>query len=223
VLRDWLGPVTLDAFRARHLRRAPIASPGTALGSTQILDDAVVDRVLGSTSPSADVLVVARGELLPVSRPRGTDGLRRLMARGIGVCIRHAQRCDEGLARLAASLEADVAGSAQVQLFITPPRSYGFAWHFDDEDVFIAQVRGTKTYYFRDNTVARVPAEPAAFRRFARETSPLCAATLVAGDFLYLPSRWWHMAVASDESWSISVGVMPVRACSTSRRAAQEG
>ncbi len=30
-----------------------------------------------------------------------------------------------------------------------------FGWHYDFEDVFIAQTLGTKDYYFRDNTVGR--------------------------------------------------------------------
>jgi ribosomal protein L16 Arg81 hydroxylase len=34
-------------------------------------------------------------------------------------------------------------------------------------------------------------------------------ATLVAGDFLYIPSRWWHMALCKEDALSISVGLMP--------------
>jgi ribosomal protein L16 Arg81 hydroxylase len=45
------------------------------------------------------------------------------------------------------------------------------------------------------------------FARFAAETSALCTATLVPGDFLYLPARWWHMAVCRENALSISVGV----------------
>lgn len=48
----------------------------------------------------------------------------------------------------------------------------------------------------------------AMFTRFADEHSPLCTATRVAGDFLYVPARWWHMAVCREDAVSISVGVM---------------
>jgi 50S ribosomal protein L16 3-hydroxylase len=44
--------------------------------------------------------------------------------------------------------------------------------------------------------------------QFGRETSPLIASTLVAGDWLYIPRGWWHMARAADDSLSISVGVL---------------
>ena len=30
---------------------------------------------------------------------------------------------------------------------------YGFSWHYDFEDVFIAQTDGAKEYFFRENTV----------------------------------------------------------------------
>lgn len=51
------------------------------------------------------------------------------------------------------------------------------------------------------------PAHPDMFARFPAESSALCTATLVAGDFLHLPSRWWHMAVCREDALSISVGV----------------
>jgi ribosomal protein L16 Arg81 hydroxylase len=31
---------------------------------------------------------------------------------------------------------------------------------------------------------------------------------LVAGDWLYLPARWWHLVKCVEDSLSISVGVM---------------
>lgn len=68
--------------------------------------------------------------------------------------------------------------------------------------------RAAKDYDVRANTVAAgQPAHPDVFARFAAETSALCTATLVPGDFLYLPSRWWHMALCREDALSISVGV----------------
>jgi ribosomal protein L16 Arg81 hydroxylase len=43
------------------------------------------------------------------------------------------------------------------------------------------------------------------------ERSPLMTARLVAGDFLYLPCGWWHMATCVDDSLSISIGLLPPR------------
>ncbi len=74
--------------------------------------------------------------------------------------------------------------------------------------MFIAQLEGRKDYYIRDNTVERdTPFPPRDFSGMQHETSPLQLATLVPGDFLYIPSRWWHMAVAHDDTLSISIGL----------------
>jgi hypothetical protein len=203
VLSKWLGVISVNEFRTFFLRSAPIARPATALGDQALLDWNVVDRVLRS---EPDVLVVSRGELLSLPPPKSLCELREYLAAGVGLCMRHTERHDPGLARVADAFAE--LGTAQVQLFVTPAGTHGFGWHYDDEEVFVAQTAGTKDYYFRANTItADRPAGPAMFARFPEETSPLCSATLVAGDFLYIPGRWWHMAQCSEDSLSLSVGV----------------
>jgi hypothetical protein len=203
MLRDWLGSVSLDEFCARTLRTTAVAQPATTLAARALLDWEIVDRVLRR---DPDTLVVTRGRLLPVPPPRTLGELRGYLATGVGLCIRHAERHDTGLAQIAAGFAE--LGSAQVQLFVTPGGTHGFGWHYDDEDVFIAQIAGVKDYYFRANTVAAAePAAPAAFAQFTAEQSALCTATLASGDFLYLPARWWHMALCREDALSISVGV----------------
>lgn len=195
--------MSVEVFRATQLRVAPVARPGTAMAARSILDWPALDRVLRR---APDVLVVGRGNLLPVPQPRTLSELRGYFAAGAGLCVRHTEAHDPGLAQVAAAF--GVLGTAHVQLFVTPGGTHGFGWHYDDEDVFIAQTAGVKDYYFRANTVAAgEAARPEMFARFPDERSPLCAATLVAGDFLYLPARWWHMAICRDDALSISVGV----------------
>ncbi|HUQ04132.1 MAG TPA: cupin domain-containing protein [Kofleriaceae bacterium] len=197
----------MSQFRSAFLGRAPCAAPSTGTGDLALFGWEVLDRVLAAR-PAPDVLVVARGQLLPLPPPRSALETRTLMEAGIGLAMRRTQRCDEGLARLAEELAQDIGGSAHVQLFVTPGRTHGFGWHYDDEDVFILQTVGIKDYYFRANTVAAdEPAHSNVFARFDTETSPLCTARLIAGDFLYLPSRWWHMATCERDALSISVGV----------------
>lgn len=201
-VEHWMA-VSLDEFRARYLGRAAHARPGTTHDALGILDWHALGRVLAE---HPDVLVVAGGQLLTLPPPRSLAALVEYLRAGIGLCVRGAERQDARLAELAAAFAP--LGAARIQLFVTPAHTHGFGWHFDDEDVFIAQTAGCKHYYFRPNTVAAAePARPEVFARFAEESSPLGAATLVAGDALYLPSRWWHMAVCEQTSLSISVGV----------------
>jgi 50S ribosomal protein L16 3-hydroxylase len=203
---SWLGTTTLEEFRRTTLARAPLARPSTISEPKALLDWGVVDAVL-QADPEPDVLVVARGHRIPLPAPRSLAELRRYMTTGIGVCVRDAERCHPRLAALAAEF-SETVGRARIQLFATPGSTHGFGWHYDDEDVFIAQTAGIKEYWFRANTVSHVPATPDAFARFHDERSAMCTAELIAGDFLYLPSRWWHMAVCREDALSISVGVV---------------
>jgi hypothetical protein len=219
VLAEWIGAVSFDEFRATHFGRRAFARAGTTHAARALLDWETLGRVLASDLPARDVLVVARGRHLAIPAPRSLVELRALMRRGIGLCVQHGERRDAGLARVATAF-ADDEHVAQTQLFATPGGTHGFGWHYDDEDVYIAQTAGTKDYYFRRNTVAAArPAASAAFALFPAETSPIETATLVAGDFLYVPSRWWHMAVCRTDALSISVGVMPKTRASTLRAA----
>jgi hypothetical protein len=203
MLAGWLGAVSVADFRARFLGIAPSAQPASTLAARDLLSWETIDRVLGS---APDVLVVAQGKLLPVRPPRSVAELGGYFAAGVGLCVRHSERHDPGLAEVATAFGE--LGTAHVQLFVTPGGTHGFGWHYDDEDVFIAQTAGVKDYYFRENTVAaEQTARPEVFARYREESSPLQTSTLVAGDFLYLPARWWHMAVCREDALSISVGV----------------
>ena len=203
MLRDWLGELSLERFRDEYLHRQPLARPATARSALPLFDWDVLGRLLAA---APEALVVARGELLPFPQPRELIELRAYFRMGIGLCLRHGERHDPGLRGVARTFEADV-GASHVQLFVTPGGTYGFGWHYDDEDVFIVQTAGVKDYCFRANTVTMAPAEPAEFAKFSREDSTIHTATLVAGDFLYVPARWWHMAECREDSLSISVGV----------------
>ena len=211
MLAQWLAPLSVADFSCSYLHRSAWALPHSARDAIGLLDWQTLDEVLGSKTP-ADTIVCARGERLPLPPPPDLTTLRAYMRMGIGLCMRHTQRSHPRLAAVAQAFARDLPGAVQVQIFVTPAGTHGFGWHYDVEDVFIAQTAGIKDYYFRDNTVERdAPFPPRDFSGYHAETSPLQTATLVPGDFLYIPSRWWHMAVCREDALSISVGVMPGR------------
>ena len=201
----WLGALSRADFLRDFAGRRPLARPGSALDRIEALGWPMLARVLAAREPPADVLVVAGGRLVPLPPPSGLERLRGYFANGVGLCLRGAERCDDGLAAIADSFAK--LGRVQVQLFATPPRTWGFGWHFDEEDVFIAQTAGVKEYFFRENTVTDEPPSAEAFRGLAAETSPIYGATLAPGDVLYVPRRWWHRARGREPALSISVGV----------------
>jgi ribosomal protein L16 Arg81 hydroxylase len=210
MLDQWLNPTSVSLFSRDYLRKQPYARPFAARNAMAIFTWATLDRLL-TERPAADILVVARGKLVEVATPRCLADARSLMVEGIGLVIRRAEQHDAGLAKLAASFAERIPGEVHVQLFVTPAGAYGFGWHYDDEDVFIAQTDGAKDYFFRGNSVEhlRRPEATPDFSRVREETSSIGSARLIAGDWLYIPSRWWHVAKCVEDSLSISLGVRP--------------
>jgi 50S ribosomal protein L16 3-hydroxylase len=209
MLDQWLGPMSVSLFARDYLRAQPYASPSSARRAMPVFGWDTLDQLLARDPP--DVLVVARGKLLEVPTPGSLGEALDLMISGTGLVIRHAEKLDAGVAKLAASVTQHIPGEVHVQLIITPAGTYGFGWHYDDEDVFIVQTEGSKDYFFRDNTVERERPRGTApdFTRFGNEASPMGTARLLAGDWLYIPARWWHAAKCIEDSLSISLGIFP--------------
>jgi len=209
MLDEWLSPMSVSLFARDYLRRQPHASPSSARRVVPTFGWDTLDQLLTRNPP--DVLVVGRGKLLELATPRTLAEARELLIKGAGLVIRHAEQLDRGVAELAASLTQHIPGEVHVQLIVTPAGTYGFGWHYDDEDVFIVQTEGSKDYFFRDNTVERdrPPGTAPNFTRFSNEVSAIGTARLLAGDWLYIPARWWHGAKCIEDSLSISLGVFP--------------
>lgn len=214
MIKEWLTTAERRAFLEGYLGQQPFSRAGTAHASTQLLDWATLDRVLGG-GRSVDVLTVAAGHLIDLPEPRSSEDVRALMARGVSTVIRSSELHDEGLGRLAQTFSAELPGQVRVQLYVTPGGTHSFGWHYDLEDVFVVQTMGIKDYYFRDNTVARHTrlGERLDFACVRHEKSPRMRARLIAGDWLYLPRHWWHLVRCVEDSLSVSVGIMLPRKC----------
>ena len=209
MLDQWLSRMSVSSFTRDYLRTQPYASPSSASRAMPIFSWDTLDQLLTRKPP--DVLVVARGKMLELPIPKNLSEALDLLTSGAGLVIRRAEKVDDGVAGLAASVTQHIPGDVHVQLIVTPAGTYGFGWHYDDEDVFIVQTEGSKDYFFRDNTVERERPSGTApdFTRFGNEASPVGTVGLVAGDWLYIPARWWHAAKCIEDSLSISLGIFP--------------
>ena len=167
MIGEWLGPLDRARFAAddnatadrnagndRELQPYALAGAGSSL--VGLLGWDTFGRVLGSSLP-LDVLTVAGGRLVDVPQPRSAADVQRLMRLGPGVStvVRASELHDAGLAALAAAFAAALPGQVHIQLYATPAGTHSYGWHYDFEDVFIAQTMGAKDYFFRPNTVAR--------------------------------------------------------------------
>jgi ribosomal protein L16 Arg81 hydroxylase len=133
--------------------------------------------------------------------------------RGHTLLVRYAERSCTKLQVIAEAFAQFFHSPVDIQVYLTPDRSQAFGWHYDLEEVFIIQVQGCKEYTLRQNTVNPLPVwdNMPSDLHFERETSRLrMTCRLEAGDWLYIPSGWWHIARTQAESIHLSLGVMPV-------------
>src|SRR4051794_11813531 len=210
-IQELFGNYPLSTFVDQHLHRLPLALPGVC---QQLREMGTWPRLAPMlTAPDADLMLVQQGARYTGPGPTDVASAQALCASGCTILIRHAERHDADIARLADVFCSTFRGPVNVHAYATPPNSFGFSWHYDAEDVFIIQTTGEKEYLLRKNTVNPWPLEEAipADMRYEREQMPLMRVLLRAGDLLYIPCGYWHRAQAtecSDVAISLAVGVM---------------
>jgi hypothetical protein len=110
---------------------------------------------------------------------------------------------------LAASLEHTLREHVQVNAYGSWGTTHGFDVHWDDHDVFVLQVSGRKrwgVYGLSRPAPLYRDAEP----NTERPPAPVSEFVLEAGDVLYLPRGWWHVASAMAEpSLHLTFGINP--------------
>ncbi len=150
------------------------------------------------------------GEWWPGEGQATAEELLASLAEGWTLFVRHAERFDERIGGVADEFRRAFQRPIDVQLFCTPAQSEGFGWHYDAEEVFLLQTAGRKRYRLRKNTVHPWPLLEGMPEDlgYARERTPTMEVTLAAGDWLYIPSGYWHTTHALETSISLSVGVL---------------
>lgn len=206
-LENWLGRDAWSELERSHLGVKPFAKPGVARAAASRCSWSMLNDGLRSTR--GEVLIVRGGRQLSDPLPQSLADLHALFEHGKGIALRGADDVSDAVRDLASSVAQDLPGKQRVILFATAPETHGFGWHFDPEEVFIVQTEGEKTYYLRANTVTPRPFVPSAasFAHYPLETSPLLACDLHPGDLLYIPSGYWHMAIARRAALSVSIGI----------------
>ena len=137
-------------------------------------------------------------------------GIRDDFADGYTIVLDGVERYIRAIAALSQSIEVELNFPVQVNAYITPPRSQGLVPHYDDHDVLILQVQGSKTWHIYEG--ADIPP-----REIQREKDKAVAIEdlpspidlqLEAGDVLYLPRGKVHEAETNSEpSIHLTVGV----------------
>jgi 50S ribosomal protein L16 3-hydroxylase len=207
IFQQLLGSFPARRFFEEYFYKLPYSSPGgcshlAALGSWDVIAELL-------SRGDSDLLVARDSRRWDGPAPTTLEAGRDAVAQGYTLGFRHTQRQHPKLAELAQQLREEFAAPVEIHLYCTPEGQPGFGWHYDAEEVFILQTAGAKSWSLRKNTVNPWPLIETLPRdmRYEREIMPLVRCDLAAGDWLYIPSGYWHSTQAGEESISLSIGI----------------
>ncbi|MEV0156511.1 cupin domain-containing protein [Micromonospora sp. NPDC050686] len=218
-------------FAAAYWGREPLLSRAGELpdpaGFTDLLSPADADELLSRRGLRTPFLRVAKdGQLVPAARWTGGGGagaeigdqvldekILQLYADGATLVLQGLHRTWPALVDFARDLGTALTQPLQVNAYLTPAGSQGFATHYDTHDVFVLQVDGRKHWRIH-RPVLPDPLERQPWGGRADEVSATASGpaaldvVLEPGDALYLPRGWLHSAQAQESSsLHLTVGV----------------
>lgn len=223
----WLiSPIDNEGFWARYWRKEPLRVPRDerlyyeSLLSQDELEYALFTacRVMGGVE---ELDHRERAEWV-----RGYSAAVESFLRGKSLRVDGIQRFSQRLAVFSRMLEAQFSCPVGINMYLSPASGRALPRHFDTHDVFVLQLYGKKRWRIYDCPVS-VPleyfpplrCEHNRQRRARRDRKKITAAeincelvsefTLDAGDLLYLPRGFWHVAEAEADSFSchLTIGI----------------
>lgn len=215
---DWsIAPVTREEFFSQSYEKKHLVikrddpSYYNDLVSIDDIDRAVT--TMGLSVPEVNV-VKANSTITPADfayESGFVDAVRvnQLFADGATIIMANLQERLPQLARFCRALENVFSCRVQTNIYLTPADSQGFKAHYDNHDVLVQQVSGTKEWRIYDHPV-QLPLDTQAFDPhnvpIGEETARF---VLQPGDMVYVPRGLTHDAVATDQtSLHITTGLM---------------
>jgi len=213
----WLmGPTPVDKFYKEYWEKKPLhikrddAAYFKSLFSTKALDKILREQrvVFGK---NLDVTSFTDGK----RETHNTEGrvhpavMWDFYSNGCSVRMLNPQTFHAGVWRLCSTLQDHFNSMVGANVYLTPPGTQGFAPHWDDVEVFMCQLEGSKRWrlYGPREEGERLPRTSSG--NFAEEEvgSPILETVLHPGDLLYLPRGTIHQGNCLPEEHSLHVTI----------------
>lgn len=219
-----LHPIAIDAFLANDYGQKFIYVPGTPGKFSALLPWPVLNDILEQHRLEPPRLRLTReGKPVPAERylsfqpnrrntghpiPRlNSTQLTRELREGATLVLDNVDELYRPIRCLAESLERVFRVRIQVNSYAGWCSSPGFDLHWDDHDVFVLQVAGSKHWKVYGAT-RPYPLARDVERILDPPSEVLWEQVLQSGDLLYIPRGWWHVAIPLDEpTLHLTVGV----------------
>lgn len=212
------GPVTPEAFfDAYHEKKALICKREDRERYLGLLSIERIDEIVSDLDLEVGQLDMTRADP-PVERSQYSfdsgkidrGGVARQFQQGATLILPQLHLNDPALASFCRALESKLSCHVQTNIYLTPPDAQGFKTHYDDHDVFVLQVSGSKSWRLY-NTPVENPFRGENFQPGVHEAGePVEEFVLEAGDCAYVPRGLMHDALThgDDASLHITVGLI---------------
>jgi ribosomal protein L16 Arg81 hydroxylase len=226
MLARFMAPIRAEEFLERYWSRRYLHISGQERKFADLFSWDQLDRVLEGQrvdgpeiAPGHPVLRLKHKQRtipLPVTyNPRDgrarldAAGLYRLFRQGASFVLNRVDELSHRVRNAAEGLSASFGGHVSVNLYASAGHEEGFGLHWDDHDVFVVQLSGTKVWSLYGPTRAYPLSQrddvPAPLGE------PLETVLLQTGDCLYLPKGHWHNVRGQDDpSLHLTFGVTNV-------------
>jgi ribosomal protein L16 Arg81 hydroxylase len=212
-LQSLIAPISEEEFRARYWERKPLivhrADPGY-YGDLFTLDD-----FDAATTRGRGYVKTAEATAKKQAKHQGVSAtaLERVltdMRDGHTLILDGVQDFDVKLGPFCRQLAQETRAKFQTNIYLTPPNGKGFLPHWDNHDVFVLQVMGSKHWKVEKDR-RTLPAKDAMIEDAGREfRGELYTFTLKQGDMVYIPRGYVHAAeCGSETSLHVTLGIYP--------------
>lgn len=212
--RSLVSPVAEEEFRSRYWEQQPLIihreNPDyyDGLFTLQDFDQAI------ARSPDYVKLANAltnKNVSYKGAMPEGLEAVLADMRAGGTLVLDQMHNREPKLALLCRVLAAELGHRFQTNLYLTPPSGRGFSPHWDNHDVFILQVVGSKDWKIEKQR-RTFPGKNESMGDEGRELyGDLHSFLLKQGDLIYIPRGFVHAAeCGSEPSLHITFGVTGV-------------
>ncbi len=212
---ELIHPITPAHFFEEYWEKRPVLIEGAPERFSHLFSSKDMGRLLHYLRPSTpEGLLVVKGGQPAQTRWTNVDGspqlkkVREAWRNGHTILINQLEDMWEPVARLKASLQERLHHPIDTDLYLTPPDSRGFAFHFDVMDVFVIQIEGSKLWQVRE-PASYLPLPGEHYDIPQDKLPPLVfEAELRAGSVFYMPRGYVHAGKTTGEtSLHVSVGV----------------
>lgn len=204
---DIIAPTSPETFTRSYLSTTYFTVSGHSERFVHLVPWTILNDVLVRFRTSGGRLSVVRNSakidaseyLRNPSDPSGTtiepQALQRRLRLGDTLVLNHVHELFPEIQKIASSLERLLHIPVNANLYAGFRHSKGFDLHWDDHDTFILQIHGRKLWriYARTQQYALTSHERPK-DNVKPTTRPVWEGVLTAGDVLYMPRGWWHIA-----------------------------